>query len=550
MSLLIIFLFKSIYGFNMRGFVKGFVNGRIYASFNPRITASAMLVVGGRVSYLGDTSRVRSMARDLNGEIIDLEGGIVLPGFIDSHAHLDGIGSNLNTLDLRGVRSVRELKERVREYILKTSSKWIIGRGWDQELFEEKRWPTRWDLDEVCSERPVILTRVCGHAAVMNTRALIEAGVMDILSEDVLRDEKGEPTGIIREHILSIVKQKIRRDMDLNTLEKYLLDAMKHATSQGVTTIGFVSCDPIYLHALLSLRQKIKPLIRVRIYLSPGSDPNGRDITMLDTIRRLGIYRGFGDEYIRIQGFKIIADGSLGARTAWLSKPYSDDPRSSGYPNIEKDLLRIIAREVDRLGLQLAIHAIGDRTLDMILEIYRELGSVERKRHRIEHASLVRDDQLDILGDLKPVLVIQPRFVLGDWWALERIGVERIKWLYRFKDFIRRGIPIAISTDSPVEPLNPWETVYSAVTRGEYDNISYFEYSRDQRLSLDEALHYYTKGSAYALSDDEIGSLEEGRFADFIVVDRDPFEIDPRDLRSIRVIETYLGGERVYPEKP
>ncbi|MEM0458082.1 MAG: amidohydrolase family protein, partial [Sulfolobales archaeon] len=374
--------------------------------------------------------------------------------------------------------------------------------------------------------------------------------VMDILSEDVLRDEKGEPTGIIREHILSIVKQKIRRDMDLNTLEKYLLDAMKHAASQGVTTIGFVSCDPIYLHALLSLRQKIKPLIRVRIYLSPGSDPNGRDITMLDTIRRLGIYRGFGDEFIRIQGFKIIADGSLGARTAWLSKPYSDDPRSSGYPNIEKDLLRIIAREVDRLGLQLAIHAIGDRTLDMILEIYRELGSVERKRHRIEHASLVRDDQLDILGDLKPVLVIQPRFVLGDWWALERIGVERIKWLYRFKDFIRRGIPIAISTDSPVEPLNPWETVYSAVTRGEYDNISYFEYSRDQRLSLDEALHYYTKGSAYALSDDEIGSLEEGRFADFIVVDRDPFEIDPRDLRSIRVIETYLGGERVYPEKP
>ncbi|MEZ0289486.1 MAG: amidohydrolase [Sulfolobales archaeon] len=530
--------------------VRGFINGRIYASFNPKTTASGMLVISGRVAYVGDGYKVRSMVRDLGGEIIDLENRVVLPGFIDSHLHLDGVGSYLNTLDLRGVKSIRELKERVREYSAKNPGKWIIGRGWDQELFEERRWPTRWDLDEVSSERPIILTRVCGHAAVLNTRALIETGLINMRSRDIEVDEKNEPTGIVRENALSLARERVRRDLAISDFEKYLIDAIRYIASQGVTTIGFVSCDPMSLYTLFRVRSKIKNMIRIRIYLSPGSDPSGRDVTMLDIVKRVGVYRGFGDEYIKIKGFKIIADGSLGARTAWLSKSYSDDPSTTGYPTIDRDLLRIIAREIDSLGLQLAIHAIGDKTLDMILEIYRELGETERKRHRIEHASLVREDQIKVLEELRPVLVVQPHFIITDWWAMDRVGVERVKWLYRFRDFIEHKIPISLSTDAPVEPVNPWETVYAAVTRGEYDNIPYYEYTKDQRLSLDETLYYYTEGSAYALDEEsELGSLEEGKYADFIVVDRDPYETDPKDLRSIRVLETYVGGVKVYPQE-
>ncbi len=528
-----------------------FINGRIYKSITPRKIVDSLVILSGKVIFAGDRSDALDLGKKLGAEIIDLGGRIVLPGFIDTHIHLDGIGIYLNTLDLRGVRSIRELKERLRKYTdEKRDLKWIIGRGWDQELFEEKRWPTRWDLDEVVSDRPVILTRVCGHAAVLNTKAMEITDLINDTSPDVIRDPNNNPTGVVKENAFTKARLIARSAFSENDFEKFIIDAMFYTASQGVTTVGFVSCDPISLKILLRLREKMILPIRIRIYLNPGTDPGGLDTSMLELVRRIGIRRGFGDDYLKILGFKIIADGSLGARTAWLSKPYNDAPETSGYMNISKEALEKLVREIDSLGFQLAIHAIGDKTLDVIIEIYESLGDVSRKRHRIEHASVVRDDQLNTLQRLKPVLVIQPRFVIDDWWGLERLGVDRIKWLYRFRDFIDRNILISLSTDSPVEPLNPWENIYASVTRGEYENIPYFEYTKDQKMSLEEALYYYTIGSAYALGEEDLlGDLSEGKYADFIVVDKDPFEIDHKELKDIKILATVVGGEIIYSSK-
>ena len=528
-----------------------FVNGRIYVSIIPKRIVDSILVINGRVVFAGKRSEAIDLGKRFSAEIIDLNNKVVLPGFIDTHLHLDGIGSYLNTLDLRDVRSIRELKERLKRYYEeKRDLKWIIGRGWDQELFEEKRWPTRWDLDEVVSDKPVILTRVCGHAAVLNTRAMELTGLLSEYSQDVVRNERGEATGIVRENALSKAKSIMREDLSEADFEKYMLDAMNYAASLGVTAVGFVSCDPLSLKILFRLRERTRFPVRVRIYLSPGSDPSGQDTSMLELVKRIGLRRGFGDDFMRILGFKIIADGSLGARTAWLSKPYSDDPGTSGYPTISREALEKLVTEINKLGMQLAIHAIGDKTLDMVLDIYSSLGNTKAARHRIEHASVVRDDQLIRLRDLSPVLVVQPHFVVTDWWAMNRLGVERIKWLYRFRDFIINKIPMSISTDSPVEPLNPWETVYAAVTRGEFDNIPYYHYTRDQVLSIEEALHYYTTGSAYALGEEySLGDLSEGKYADFVVVDRDPFETPREKIREIKNLATIVSGEIVYASK-
>ena len=531
----------------VRVLIKSFVNGKIYVSFNPKRTAEAILVAFGRVLYVGSSEKVEKIAQELGGEIIDLQGKIVLPGFIDSHMHLDELGMSLNMVDLRGVRSIEELKEKVKEHAKKHGT-WVLGHGWDQELFEEKRWPTRWDLDEVVKDKPVMLSRVCLHAAVLNTKAMEMAGLLDLDSPGIMRDEEGEPNGVVKEEAFELAREKFKETLTLEDYKRFIEDGAKFALSNGVTTVGFVSVEESSIKALGELNAEGRLSIRVRAYLDPGRRGVGErgmygNVDILQALKNLGIRRGFGEEKLKINGIKILADGSLGARTAWLSKPYSD-ARTEGYPNISREVLETIVKEAHEAGLQVAVHAIGDATIDMILDVYEHL---EKLRHRIEHASILREDQIERISKLGVVLAVQPHFVITDWWVLERVGEERAKWVYPFKSALKKGIVLGLSTDSPVEPLNPWETVYAAVTRGKYERVPLYNHTPDEVLTLEEALHAYTYGSAYILGEEsELGTLEEGKLADFIVVDRDPFEVGEKELREIRVFETYIGGERKF----
>ncbi len=517
------------------------INGKVYISFNPLRTSEALVVSGGRVIYTGSESGALRMVELLKCYSLDLEGRTVLPGFIDAHVHLDGVGMHLNTIDLRGVRSIEELKERLGSLAGRRGS-WVVGHGWDQEFFREGRWPTRWDLDEVVSDRPVMLTRVCGHAAVLNTKAMEITGLLSLNSPNVLRDEMGEATGVVREDALEIAKHKYKETLSLEDLKESLRNAVEYAASLGITTVGFVSADETALRALGELRSEGRLMIRVRLYLNPG-----REGGTLKTLKKLGLRRGFGDEHLKICGIKAFADGSLGARTAWLTKPYNDSPGDSGYPSLSEECLEDVAKEAQEAGLQLAVHAIGDAAIDMVLRVYSRLGNVHVYRHRVEHASVIRPDQIVKAKKLGVVLVVQPHFVITDWWVIKRVGSLRAGWVYPFRSIVNAGIPMAISTDSPVEPLNPWETVYAAVSRGEFNGVELYHQTPQESLPLKDTLHAYTQGSAYALGEDSwLGTLEVGKLADFIVVDKDPFNIEVRELRSVKVLETYVSGVKTY----
>jgi len=517
--------------------VRGFINGRVYTSFAPVRVAEAFAVAGNRIAYVGESRAVEKIVSILSGDVVDLRGRVVLPGFIDAHMHLLSLGIQLNSLDLRGVTSIEELKRVLKEFALRCGVRWVVGRGWDQELFKEKRFPTRWDLDEAVSSKPVYLSRVCGHMAVLNSLAMKILRLEELLNSNVLRDDMGIATGLVRESAAFTAWERVVSEMPLEDLEKSILDAAKHLASLGVTAVDVAGCSLEELKALLSLWSKGLLPIRVRVHVS---------LEVFNVLKKTGITFQFGDEFLRVIGVKLFIDGSLGARTAWLSKPYADDPSNTGVCVTPPSTLEAVAREADSMGLQLAVHAIGDKALDAALAVYSRLS---RKRHRIEHASLVRDDQLELLEKVKPVLVVQPHFVIGDWWVVGRVSVERVRLVYRFRDFVDRGIPVAFSTDAPVEPANPWETIYAAVTRGMYEGVQLYSYTQDQALPANIALHLYTHGSAYALGEEELlGSIDVGKLADFIIIDRDPLEVEPRDLKNVRVLETYVGGKSVWPE--
>jgi len=519
--------------------VVSLINCKVYVKFKPVKTVSAVTAVDGKVHYVGDSEKASRIAKLLGGRVLDLDGSTVMPGFIDAHMHLDGLGVSLNNLDLRGAKSIAEVKERLRDFAARTTTEWIRGRGWDQELFAEGRWISRWDIDEVVPDRPVLLVRVCGHVGVLNSKAL------ELVKEAGLRaeppyfevDEKGRPTGVVREAGLDEVLKLIKYSEQ--DMLKFIEDAVSYVLRHGVTTVGLTGCGPEALSALQLLDSMGRLKARVRAYLNQG---------MLPCLKTLGIRCGFGDSALKVLGIKVFADGSLGARTALLSEPYTDDPATKGLAvHSEEELTRVI-EEASEAGLQVATHAIGDGAIDLVLKAYSSVWRyVKALRHRVEHASVIRTEQIKKLAELGAAVAIQPHFVITDWWVIERVGSERASWVYPFKSIIDSGIVVGISTDAPVEPVNPWETVYAAVTRGAFEGLRLYEYSPNEVLDVADVLHYYTYGSAQLLhSEDEVGTLEPGRYADLIVISEDPLGVSPKELKDIKVLATLVGGELTY----
>ncbi len=492
----------------------GFVNGKIYVSFKPKRVEEAMLVENNKIVKVGKSIEIEKLSE----KIVDLNGKTVLPGFIDAHLHLDEIGQFLNILDLRNVKSIEEMKKKLKEFA-ENSSGPIMGHGWDQEMFEEKRWPTRYDIDDVVDDRPVLLTRVCLHAAVVNTKML---ELVDYKKEgENFPYENNEPLGIVKEEVFELFRKKFNRMIPEDIKKKMVEQAMDHVLSNGITSVGFVSVSDEIFNILKKINDEGKLRLRVFAYMNKNSKLKSMEI----------------NEKLKIKGIKLFADGSLGARTAYLTEMYSDE-KTYGQVVEKKENIEKIIRDKDG---QIAIHAIGDGGIDFALDIAKVYGNV-----RIEHASVMRDDQLDLAKKLNLTLVVQPHFIISDFWIIDRVGKERMKWVYRFRDMVERGINVAFSTDSPVEPVNPWLTIYAAMTRGKYEKLEIFNYTENQCLDLEESLYCYTMGSAKALQEYSIGSLEEGKFADFIILERDPFDInDPEELKNIKQ-EVYVGGEKVY----
>lgn len=506
---------------------------RIYASFVPLRVFQGLVVHGGRVVYAGDKDKALRIASELGGDTIEFQDSTIVPGLVDAHTHLDSLGLALNSIDLRGVGSIEELKALLRRWSGERPG-WVFGRGWDQEKFKEGRFPTRWDIDEALGDRPAVLVRVCGHMALLSTAASRELAIEGIAGERAIRSEAGEFTGLVVEEGVEAAMRQFWSRVDEGTLKKYLLDSVKHAVQYGVTTLGLAGASVRVATALAELSLAGSLPARVDVYLG---------LEAYKKVAELGLRAPISLGRMRIVGVKLFADGSLGARTAYLTEPYDDAPGTRGLRLLSREEIASIASHADRLGFQVSVHAIGDAALDEVLEGLRGL----RGRGRVEHLSVVRDDQLTKLRELGAVGVVQPRFVLSDWWVVRRVGPRRASWVYRFKD-LSRFVQIALSTDSPVEPIDPWDNIYAAVTRGENEGIELAKYTKDQKLTVTESLHYYTSGSALALGrGDSIGRLEPGYNADFVVLAQDPLEIEAEEVRRMKVLEVYVDGERVYP---
>src|SRR5712692_2621251 len=504
-------------------------NGRIFPRADTHRSVQALSILNGTVTGIGsDLELLRLKARSV--ETVDLKGRIVLPGLSDSHIHLLGYGILLQNLDLRNTGSLSDIQKAVQHASTrKRSDEWVVGRGWDHEKLLDRRYPNKHDLSHV--RHPVFLKRVCGHIAVANESALAVAGINRTTPDPpggfIERDPiSGDPTGVLKEEAVGLVQGVIPQDED--QVMKALKLAAKKLLQLGLTSLHCIVENATELKALRRLIEAGD--IRQSIYAIIPTGLVNKSVKARPSTQNCA-------SRFRIGGVKVYLDGSLGGHTAALTEPYSDDPSSGVLTKTSRELAEI-AEDAGASGFQLSIHAIGDRAVGEALMIIEKARAVQNAelRHRIEHASLTPPKLLQKMRKDRVVASVQPAFIQSDTWSERRLGPLRCKSLYPFRSFVRSGIPLASGSDCPVEDPNPFQGVKSAVVRPGH--------LPRERLTVGEALASYTTGPAFAsFAEQHRGTLELGRAADLVVLDRDPFDCPGEELDRISVLGTMVEGE-------
>jgi len=524
-----------------------FLNGDIYTQAAPA-RAQAMAVRDGRILAVGTNDEVRKLKRG-NTQVVDLGGHFVIPGFNDAHVHLEHAGLELLSVDLRGVRSLEEMQQRIAA-AAKTAApgEWLVGGGWDHTLWVEQRLPARQDIDAVSAGHPAFFSRVDGHISIGNTAALKAAGITaqtpDPPGGKIDHDSSGAPTGIIREAPAeTLVWTKVPPPTP-SRLRRAIESAIADAGRWGITSAQDNSSWQAFL-VYEDLEREGKLTLRISEWLD-FDDP----VSLLETHRAQHLA---GDPMLHTAMLKGFMDGSLGSRTAALLAPYADDPGNSGLPRYEQDKLNRMATERALAGFQIGFHAIGDRAVQMALDAFaaaeqaaKENDKARDFRFRIEHDQVLAPHQIDEYRKLGVIASVQPNHLLTDMnWVMGRIGTERAKTSYPWREFLDNGVRIAFGTDYPVEPITPFRGIYAAVTRqNEAGTKSYFP---EQKLTIEQALAAYTTGSAYAqFAEKEKGTLAPGMLADFVVLDRDLTKVAPPEILKTTVLRTVVGGKTVY----
>jgi len=523
------------------------INAVVHTMDPAQPTAEAVAIYANRIVAVGSTKDIRKLAGP-NTRTIDANGRLLLPGFNDAHTHFLSGGFQLSSVDLRDANSPQEFAARIKAFAEKVpKGRWITGGDWDHERWPDAKLPTKELIDSFTPETPVFVNRLDGHMALANSLALKLAGVtrqtQDPPGGVIVRDKSGEPTGVLKDAAQSFVWNVVSP----STFEEKL-DAARAATNYaaklGVTSIQDMSAgNDVGVYQTLLDHGELK----TRIYaVSP--------LPSWERLAQTGVRAHFGSEMLRVGGLKGFADGSLGSTTALFYEPYRDDPSTSGiagdemYP--EGVMLKRVS-EADRVGLQIMIHAIGDRANDMILSIYeqvqRENGKRDR-RFRIEHAQHLRAQDIPRFARDGVIASMQPYHAIDDGrWAEKRIGKERIKTTYAFRSLLDSGTKLAFGTDWTVAPLNPMLTIYAAVTRRTLDGKNPNGWVPEQKISVEETVRAYTLGSAYAEFQENVkGSITVGKLADLVLLSRDIFKIDPEEIENVKVVMTMLDGRVVF----
>lgn len=532
-----------------------FINGIVYTMDKNNTISEAVAVKDNKIVKVGTTEEILALKGD-NSQIIDLEGKALVPGFNDSHMHLVNYGYSQTQADLIGVESVEEINRRVSQYIKDKKVEkgtWVRGAGWNQDYFiGDKVFPTKYDLDKISLDHPIVVTRTCGHVAVVNSKALevlgIKKGTAQVEGGHFDLDENGEPTGIFRENALAIVYNAIPNP-GINEIKEMITNAIEQLNKCGITSVGTDDFGALpgkdynkIIEAYLELKNE--GLLNIRVYqqyLIP-------EIDNLKGFLNKGYKTGWGDENFKIGPLKLLLDGSLGARTAVLNEPYTDNPSTSGILTATQEELDEIVDFAHNNGNQIAIHGIGDKAMYMAFEsIEKTLNKNPKKDHRhgIVHAQITDEYLLNKFKDLEAIAYIQPIFLDYDWKMVKsRIGEEREKTSYNWKTMVDMGTHIACGSDSPVDSFNVMYGIYEAVTRKDLKGNPEGGWLPEQGLTVEEALYGYTMGGAYASFEEDIkGSIEEGKLADMVVLSDNIFEIDPHKIKDVNVEMTIFNGK-------
>lgn len=510
-------------------------------------TVEAIAILGNRIVAIGSTAEIKKLA-GATTRTIDAQKRLVLPGFNDAHTHFLSGGFQLASVDLRDADTPQEFAARICAFVGKSAKgQWITGGDWDHERWPDPVLPTKELIDSFTADTPVFVSRLDGHMALANSATLKLAGVTretpDPPGGAIVRDKNGEPTGVLKDAAMSYV-WKIKPPATFEEKLAAARAATEHAAKLGVTSIQDVSAGAdVGVYQTLLDRGELK----TRIYaVSP--------LPAWERLAQTGVRAHFGSEMLRVGGLKGFSDGSLGSTTALFYDPYRDEPSTSGLPGDEMFpegamLKRVL--EADRAGLQIMIHAIGDRANDLILGMFeqaeRENGPRDR-RFRIEHAQHLREQDIPRFARARVIASMQPYHAIDDGrWAEKRIGKERAKTTYAFRSLLDAGATLAFGTDWTVAPLDPMLTIYAAVTRRTLDGKNANGWVPEQKISVAETVRAYTTGSAYAEFQEKVkGSITPGKLADLVILSRDIFKIDPAEIDKVKVMLTMVDGRVVY----
>ena len=533
-----------------------FYNGKVYAGKDHR--ESAFVCEDGKFLYVGDDAQALAYAREGDHKT-DLDGKFVVPGFNDSHMHLISLGNSLNMVDLYDAASIDDLVSKGKAFMEgKTypENHFIMGFGWNDDYFREKRFPTRYDLDRISTEYPVCFIRACYHVYVVNSRALeligvdrntaqVDGGVFDL-------DENGEPLGIFRENACGLVIDNITA-LEFDEIQKCITDGVEFCNSMGITSIGtddLSEFGPVSAKTIIKAFTELEDAGKLKARVSQQS--RFHSFEEYQEFLADGYRTGSGKEFFKIGPLKLITDGSLGARTAYMKEPYADDPTTQGVLSMDPETLEKWVRCGHDHGMQIAIHAIGDGAVRNVLDAYEKIIGQDKPnnfRHGIVHSQITDAEAIRRMKEMSLIAYIQTIFLDYDVTiAADRLG-EKVKDSYKFATLIHEGIPCSNGSDSPVDWPDVLKGIQLAITRKSITSETE-PFFTEEAMTLDECLYSFTKAGAYStFEEDTKGAICAGEVADFVLFREDLFDVDVMHLKDVRPLETWLGGNRVWSAK-
>jgi hypothetical protein len=531
------------------------IHGKVWTENPKQPEAEAIAVSGHHILAVGTTDEIRKLAGPQT-QVLDLEGRRVVPGFNDAHVHFFWGGQGLTSVQLRDVTSREQFTQRIADYArTRAAGEWIVDGNWDEQKWSPVVLPAHDWIDAVTPDNPVWVNRSDGHMMLANALAMKLAGITratpDVAGGVIGRDKDGNPNGIFKDAAKDLIERVIPPPSDAQ-VDEALLAAQKYALDNGVTSVqdmGFTGSHAATMQALVVRGyQRLMAAGKWKVRVS-ARFPLDHYRLLTD----LGLMANFGNDTLVVGSVKAFADGSLGSGTAWFFQAYTDAPGNSGLPTDQlahPDELFAEMKAADRAGLHIAVHAIGDRANKTILDLYQRLedenGPADR-RLRIEHAQHLRPEDISRFAQLHVVASVQPYHCIDDGrWAETRIGHQRAMTTYAFRSLLDAGTVLAFGSDWFVAPINPLAGIYAATTRRTLDGKNPNGWIPEQKISVKEAVHAYTVGSAYAESQEDIkGSLVPGNLADFTVLSEDIFHLDPVQIEHVKPVITVLGGELV-----